>query len=123
MMVKKFLKDEKYLVCLFTRLGIGFALIYAAVSSLLNPTAWAGFFPDFLINLFSQKILIVFSIYELALGVWLFSNWKTFYAAILSALTMAGIVIFNFGAMDIVFRDVAIFFSAVALSIMTRKSN
>lgn len=114
------IKNEKYWACLFTRLGIGFTFLYAAISSFLNPTSWVGFFPGFLINIFSIKILTVFSFYEIFLALWLFSNKKIFYAAILSALTTLGIVVFNFGAMDIVFRDVAIFFSAIALAILTK---
>ena len=68
-----------------------------------------------------MKIFLpIFSVYEIALGLWLLSNKKTFYAAILSALTMAGIVIFNLQGMNVVFRDVTIFFAAAALAVLTK---
>ncbi len=115
--------DKDYLVSLLLRVGLAFSFFYVVVNSTLNPGAWILFFPNFLTSLIPQKILLLgFSVYEAALGFWLLSNKKIFYAAILSALTMAGIVIFNLNAMDIVFRDITIFFMAIALAVLTKKN-
>lgn len=122
-MNKKFLfkKDERYLACLFTRYGIGFAFLYSAIASFVNPNAWIGFLPNFLSLVAPKEIFLnVFSVFEIFLALWLFSNRKIYYAAILSAITMFGIVVFNLGALDIVFRDVTILFSAIALAILTK---
>ena len=117
-------KDERYLVCLFLRIGIAFTFLYAAISSFLNPGAWIGFFPGFATAIISANILLpVFSIYEIFLALWLFSNKKIYYAAIVSAITIFSVVIFNIGALDIVFRDIAILFSAIALAILTKKDS
>ena len=118
------LKNKDYLALLFLRIGIAFALFYAAVFSFVNPSSWIGFFPSFLTLAIPSEILLpAFSVYEALLGLWLLSNKKIFYAAILSAATMLGIVIFNLGVMEIVFRDVAIFFMAIALAALTKNSS
>jgi hypothetical protein len=57
---------------------------------------------------------------ELVLALWLLSGWKTYYAALLSALSAAGIVVFNLGALDVVFRDVGLLFAAGALVVLSR---
>ena len=125
-MKKKFLfkKDERYLACLFIRYGIGFAFLYSAIAAFLNPNAWIGFLPNFL-SLIAPKesFLTLFGGFEIFLALWLFSNKKIFYAAVISATMTSGIIIFNLGALDIVFRDVAILFSAVALAILTKKDS
>lgn len=106
----------------FLEIGIAFSFFYVAISSFINPLLWSGFFPSFLEGIIPTKIFMpVFSVYEILLGAWLLSNKKIFYAAILSALTMAGIVVFNLRGMDVVFRDVTIFFAALALAVLTKE--
>jgi len=107
------------LISFFLRAGLALVFLYAAISSFLNPSSWIGFIPLFLRNLVDANLLLtLFSIYEIILGVWLLSNRAIFYASLLSALTMLGIIISNFGALDIVFRDIAILFSAIALMVL-----
>jgi len=108
--------ERDKLASLLLRLGIAFSFFYVVIASFLNPTSWIGFFPSFLQN---ESILIVFSIYEVIIGLWLMWGKKVFYAAILSAWTMLGIIVFNFGALDIVFRDVTILLAAVALAVLS----
>ncbi len=64
----------------------------------------------------------IFSIYEIVLGLWLLTDKKTFHAASLAALTMTMIIIFNLSALDLVFRDVAILFAALALAALHHKN-
>ena len=109
------------LASLFLRIGLAFVFFYAAVSALIFPENWTGFIPLFLKNLISESfLLLLFSIYEITLGVWLLSNKKIFYASVLSAVTIFFIIIFNFTVLDVVFRDVAILFMAVALAVISR---
>ncbi len=115
-------KKEIYAIRIL-EFGIAFSFFYAAISSFINPSLWSGFFPSFLERIIPAKIFLpIFSVYEILLGIWLVSNKKIFYAAILSALTMAGIVAFNLQGMDVVFRDVTIFFAALALAVLTREN-
>ncbi len=117
--------SEQKTVSLLLRIGIAFSFIYVTISASLQPDAWIGFFPVWLRSAIpvSQNIFLgVWGVTEIVLAVWLLSGYRIFYAAILSAFTMAGIVIFNIGAMDIVFRDVSIMFSAIALAVLSRNS-
>jgi len=113
-------QKREELVSLFLRIGIVTTLFYAAIASFLNPLAWIGFIPSWIEVIISREIFLsVYSAYEIILGIWLLSNKKIFYASILSALTMFVIVVFNLGAFDIVFRDIAILFAAIALVVLS----
>ena len=57
--------------------------------------------------------------YQIGLALWLLSGKYTFYAAILAAVTLLGIIFPNISDLDVIFRDVAIFFGAVALALLT----
>jgi|SRR3989344_2619961 len=106
----------------FLRLGIATVFLYAAIASFLDPLSWVGFFPVWLKTLFPATILLyLFSTYEIVLAFWLLSGRHALYAASLAALTLFSIVIFNTSALDIVFRDVAILFAAVALASLTHE--
>lgn len=108
---------------LLLRLGIAFTFFYAAIFSFLNPNDWIGFFPLFLRNIVAGNLLLLsFSFYELILGFWLLSGKFQFFSASFSALTILGIIVFNFGIMEIVFRDVAIFFSALAVVLINSEN-
>ena len=120
-MVKRKFKKER-LVSFFLRSGLAIVFLYAGIASLLAPENWIGFIPVSIINILPASVfLVLFSIYEIALGFWLLSNKKIFYASILSALTMIVIVTANMFLFDIVFRDIAILFMAIALSILSSK--
>ena len=120
-MVKKGF-DKNVLVSFFLRSGLAIVFFYAGIASLLAPENWVGFIPGFIRNIFPAPILLVlFSVYEISLGAWLLSNKKIFYASILSASTMLIIIIANMSLLDIVFRDIAILFMAIALAILSSK--
>lgn len=115
------LKQKVALILL--RLGIAFGFFYAAVFSFLNPNSWVGFFPMFLQDFFGADLLLsAFSFYELVLGFWIISGKYNFAAGLISAATLLSIIVFNFGSMDIVFRDVGLFFAALALALLNRNT-
>lgn len=112
--------DEKK-VSLFLRLGIAFTFIYVGFAAFANPNAWIGFIPEFVDNIIARSsFLKIHAVFDLLLGVWLLSNWKIFYASVVSALFLFGIVVFNLGALDIIFRDIGLFFAAVALVYLSK---
>lgn len=114
-------KNEK-LVALITRIGLAFVFLYAAISALIDPVAWIGFFPLWLRHLIPGTFLIIyFSSYQIFLAVWLMSSKKPLYASLLAAFTLLFIISANIKAFDIVFRDVEIFLSALALAALSRK--
>ena len=109
---------EYYLPWFLTRIGIALAFLYAAFGSLYAPNDWIGFAPEMLRT---HAFLWFFSAVEIALGLWLFSGRYTFWASLLAAFLLLGIIVFNLGALDIVFRDVPILFSALALASLSYK--
>jgi uncharacterized membrane protein YphA (DoxX/SURF4 family) len=103
-------------ISILLRIGIAITFLYAALATTLHPNDWIWFFPTFLRNSIPHPLLLTgFSIYEVILGVWLIVGWRTIYAAALAGITILGIIFANLSTMDIVSRDFAIFFAAVAL--------
>ncbi len=114
-------KTNNYFISLLLRTGLAIGFFYAAVSSILNPTNWIGYIPSFLTTNMNPGIfLLIFSIYELVLGLLLILDYKTFHLAILSSLTLLLIIIFNINSLDIVFRDIPILIMAIALIFLSR---
>lgn len=104
------------LIMFLLRFGLAFTFLYAGIGSFLHPEVWVGFFPPQLEMIAPlSQLLPLFSIYELVLALWLLSGRWLFYASLLTAATMLGIVIANFSSMDIVFRDLGLFFAALEL--------
>jgi len=99
------------------RLGLAFSFLYVAYASFQNPLNWIGFLPQFLRDLApATTLLIGFSIYEIVLGLWLLSGKRLMLASLLAAATLFGIVVFNWGALEIVFRDISLGLAALALA-------
>ena len=110
------------LASFFLRLALAAVFLYAAIASFLEPQNWVGYFPDWISNIIpADTLLPIFSLYEIALSLWLFTKKYTFYAALVSGLTLLGIMIFNLNQLDILFRDFAILFTAVALMVLSYK--
>lgn len=104
------------------RLGIAFTFLYAGISSLLSPLSWIGFVPDFVEFLLSKELfLILYSISEIILGIWLLSKWKVFYSSLISSILLLAITLPNITAMDIIFRDIGLFLAAVSLTLLNKK--
>lgn len=111
-------------VSFILRVGISFTLVYAGISAFLNPSSWVGFIPGFVEIIVSRESLLIFhSIFNLILGLWILSNWKVFYASILAGIFLFGIIVFNLGAFDIVFRDISILLAVIALGILSYEKN
>lgn len=110
-----FLATVSYLL----RAGLAAVFLYAAASSFTNPSAWIGYFPRFLVILMPANILLgLFSAYEIVLTIWLISGFYMKYAALMAAATLAAIIAANLASLDILFRDIAIFFAALALAVL-----
>jgi len=116
-------QNKNILISFLLRSGLAIAFFYAGISSFLNPTNWIGFVPNF-VNLIIPKeiFLIIFSTYQILLGIGLLSDYKTFALSILSSATLFLILFGNILNLDILFRDVAILFMALALISLSYKS-
>ena len=114
--------SREKLAALFLRIGLAFVFGYAAISALVLPEAWIGYYPEFMRGIVPDKILLAFhSIAEIILAVWLLSGKKVFYAAVLSALWILGIILGTLDVFLVTFRDVTILFSAAALASLTKE--
>ncbi len=102
---------------LLLRVGLAFVFLYAGVGSLINPQNWIGFFPFFLRNAIPETTLLIgFSAFEIILSMWILSGKKIRLAAIVASITLSGIILGNLSQLDIVFRDVAMLYVALALA-------
>lgn len=107
---------------LLLRIGLASVFLYAGVAGFLEPYNWIGYMPQILRHFFPDALLLNgFSAYEIILGLFILSNWKIVYFSLLAGITTLGIILFNIGALDIVFRDFTIFFTAIALAIANIK--
>jgi len=106
------------------RIGLAMSFLYAATAALLDPSSWIGFLPAWIKMLVPAEVaLFTFSIFQSLLALWLLSGWRTFIAAIISAGFIFLIIVQNLGALDIIFRDLAILCSTIALALLARSSN
>lgn len=114
--------NQKIFAFSLLRSAIASVFVYAAIASFVTPDNWIGYFPLFLRHLIPQSLLLTFfSVYELVLAIWLLTGKYTFFAAILAAVTLSGIIVFNIDQLDIVFRDLAIILAALSLATFTYK--
>jgi hypothetical protein len=99
--------------------GLAFVFVYAAMSTFLNPSAFHSYLPTFLTGFepgITDLILRAFAICEAGLAAGLLTRRYRYGASLLSAATLAGIVVINGDAFDVLFRNVGITFAAVALA-------
>jgi len=62
-------------------------------------------------------LLPAFSIFEIILALWILWGKYLFYSSLLASVSLLGIIFFNLGQMDIIFRDISILLTAVSLSV------
>ena len=104
------------------RIGLAAVFFYAAISSFLEPNSWVGFFPGRLREIIPGGMLLTgFSVFELFMGLWLISGKYAFYSGLVAAAALFGIIVANMGSLQIIFRDIAIMFSAIALMFLEKK--
>ena len=108
------------------RLGLAFTLLYAAWSAFQNPLNWIGFVSSDFISLIPfqvspQELLMALSIVQAGLAALLLWGKQLVFVSLAVSAFLLGIIWFNLGAMDILFRDVGLFFSALALFVLAKK--
>ena len=112
------MKNERLLSFLL-RAGLAVVFLFAAVDATLNPTSWIGCVPQWVRAIIPGEFFLgAFSLFEAVLALWLFSGKKMFWASVVSSAILFLIVALNIGALDIVFRDIAILFMSLTLSVI-----
>lgn len=114
--------QNQKLVTILLRISIASVFLYAAVAATLQPLNWIWYIPQFARDIFpGQYLLWGFSLYQVALSLWILSGKKTFYAASLASFTFIGIIVANLTDINVLFRDFAIFFASLALAVGSYK--
>lgn len=112
------------LTFLVLRIGVAFAFLYPPIDAFFHPDSWIGYFPSFLIGTMpDHMILSLFGILEIAIAGWILSGKKIFYPSVLAAVMLVSIVLFNVAGFEVLFRDLSIAASAIALAIWSRKGS
>lgn len=106
---------------LLLRLAIALAFLYAAISSLLVPAAWIGYFPHFMLGILPDTVLLsIWSLVEVVIALWILSGKNIFLPSIAACVLLLAIVLFNLPLLDILFRDVALALVALYLALTAR---
>lgn len=105
----------KYLL----RVGLAFVYVYASIEIYLHPANFLKYIPDCILHYISKDLFLdIFGVVEIALALWLLSGWKGHVPSLLSVFFMVGIVAFNMEHFQVLFRNVAIAFGALALVVL-----
>lgn len=105
---------------LLLRIGLAAVFLYAAVAAWLSPYDWIGYLPDAVANSSQGELALqVWGVVEVGVALWLLSGWKAKWSGLVAAFLMLGVIVQNITIFDIVFRDAAILFMALALSAMS----
>ena len=114
--------NREVLVSFLLRVGLCVVFLYAGTAALANPENWIGFVPQWITIFISKEIfLAMHGITDLIIAIWLISNYKPFGAGLIASLSLIAIITTNFTQIEIIFRDVAILFSAFTLMALTYK--
>jgi uncharacterized membrane protein YphA (DoxX/SURF4 family) len=102
------------------RFGVAFTFLFASISAFIDPVPWLGYFPEFMRAWGIDDILLwTWGGGELIIGLWLLSGYKIFLPSIASAGLMLGIFITDFDTLHIIFRNVCILCTSIALAIIS----
>lgn len=102
------------------RIGLAVVFLYAAYGAFMQPDVWIGYLPGFIATSSSATIILqIFSVIEIVLSIWLLIGKKTFYAAVIAAVMLVGIISSNLSELDVIFRDFGLLFAALALAALS----
>lgn len=113
------IQRHAYLAPLLLRIGLAAVLMYAAIASIITPNDWVGYVPAFIREFVpATTVLGALSVAQIIVAVWLLSGIYVRLAALVCAAMLAGIIVANLSLFTIIFRDIGLFFAALALAAM-----
>jgi hypothetical protein len=105
------------------RWGIAFVFFYGAISALVSPERSLIQIPELLTALVPGKpLLVIFSVYELALSGLLFWGKKVPWSSLLAVITFTLIVLVDFRNMAVVFPFIGLAIASLALLDMSKQN-
>ncbi|MSU55516.1 MAG: hypothetical protein EXS46_03200 [Candidatus Taylorbacteria bacterium] len=112
--------NKQKLADIILRIGIAFSFIYAAIGGYTDPNSWIGYFPEFIKKMIPETTLLsLWGGFETILALWILYGKNIFWPSLVASLSLAGLILTNLGAMDIIFRDVTILATTIALTIQS----
>jgi hypothetical protein len=97
---------------------VAFAFLYAAIDGIIEPYSWIDYFPQFLTSIAPALTLLhLFAALEIVIALWLLWGRYAFYPAALASVLLVGIVLFNLGEFQLLFRDLSIASASLALAV------
>lgn len=103
---------------LLLRISLAFVFIYAGLRSLINPSDWVGFVPEWVSNFgfTRENALFAHALLDIALGLLFLGNVKVKFFSLIAAVLLFVIALApGFGVLDITFRDIGLGIAALAL--------
>lgn len=108
-------------VDLLLRIGVAFAFLFPPLNAFLDPYAWIGYFPPFLTGILPDMLALhVFGIVEIVLGLWILSGKHIYIPSLIATGLLFLIVVFNLSDFQVLFRDIPIALTALALALAHR---
>ena len=99
------------------RVSMAVTFLWIAVLIVKSPIFWSGFLPPFVIDMLPvapETFMYGVALFDAFLGVLFLVDWKVYWAGLLAALHMLGILLLS-GIDDITVRDIAIMGAGFAL--------
>ena len=101
--------------------GLGVTFLYAGICSFTDPTPWVGYVPAWVESLMPlDKFALAHGVFQVLLGAALLVGVLPRCAAVVAVLDLAAILVF-FGIDLVTFRDLGLFFAALALLSLSLK--
>ena len=114
--------DNQKIIYLGLRLGVAFAFLYPPLSAFFEPYTWLGYIPAFARGYIDDLLLLhIFGVVEIIIALWILLGWKIFYPSLAATAILVAIVIFNPAEFPILFRDLSIAATALALALLSLK--
>lgn len=115
------------------RLGLGATILFAGAHKLVAPADWHAYLAPPLVDLWPTALLgldpafVLFGVSEVAFGVLLLADWHTPTVAVLTALSLLGVVA-NLGlgvvvgeaVVDVLIRDLGLAVLAAGVAVLAR---
>lgn len=109
---------------LILRIGLAFAFLYPAINAVFDPSSWVGYIPVLARGFIPDEVLLnAFGTVEAVIALWLLSGWRIFVPSLAALVILMAIVFFNVQEFPILFRDLAIAATALALAFMSASNN
>jgi len=103
------------------RAAVSFSLLYPAISSLFAPEKWLVTPPSFLNGIVDAKTLtIIIAGYEILLAILVLVKPNPSGPAMIVFVSVLVFIVFNYTNMEMVYRDIPLALSALALSFLSK---